>query len=501
MAKQLQSIAIQAPGFFGLNTQDSPTSLSEQFALVADNCVIDQFGRIGARKGWDYVTTTNGTGTNLVHISEFIKSDGTTEVISASASNIYEGTTTLTDITPASYTVSDGNFDSANLNGVIYLFREGSDPVYYDGTTCDEVSAHADYSGTVPSGDIVQSGFGRLWVAKTTTDNTTIYWSDLLTGFKWDTGSSGSIDVSKVWPNGNDEITALGVHNNLLFIFGKTQILVYQGADDPATMSLADTIVGVGCIARDSIQTTGTDLIFLSDTGIRSLNRTIQEKSAPMRDISTNVRTELTALVASETGRIYSVYSPEEAFYLLHLEDNGVTFAFDMRAPLENGAHRVTRWTNITPNCLCRLRDGTLLLGKSDGIADYEGFSDNGSTYIMSYFTNYIDFGAPSNLKLLKNLKVTIIGGSDTQATLNWGYDYSYAYRKKTFTLAEQIIAEYNIAEYNIGEFNAGVLVNRPQVNASGGGQVVQLGIESEINGSTVSIQRMTAQAIVGRTI
>lgn len=51
MAKQLQSIAIQAPGFFGLNTQDSPTSLSEQFALVADNCVIDQFGRIGARKG------------------------------------------------------------------------------------------------------------------------------------------------------------------------------------------------------------------------------------------------------------------------------------------------------------------------------------------------------------------------------------------------------------------------------------------------------------------
>jgi len=501
MAKQLQSIAIQAPGFFGLNTQDSPTSLSEQFALVADNCVIDQFGRIGARKGWDYITTTNGTGTNLVHISEFIKSDGTTEVISASASNIYEGTTTLTDITPASYTVSDGNFDSANLNGVIYLFREGSDPVYYDGTTCDEVSAHADYSGTVPSGDIVQSGFGRLWVAKTTTDNTTIYWSDLLTGFKWDTGSSGSIDVSKVWPNGNDEITALGVHNNLLFIFGKTQILVYQGADDPATMSLADTIVGVGCIARDSIQTTGPDLIFLSDTGLRSLNRTIQEKSAPMRDISTNVRTELTALVASETGRIYSVYSPEEAFYLLHLEDNGVTFAFDMRAPLENGAHRVTRWTSITPNYLCRLRDGTLLLGKADGIAKYDGFSDNGSTYIMSYFTNYIDFGAPSNLKLLKNLKVTIIGGSDTQATLNWGYDYSYAYRKKTFTLAEQIIAEYNIAEYNIGEFNAGVLVNRPQVNASGGGQVVQLGIESEINGSTVSIQRMTAQAIVGRTI
>lgn len=499
MAKQLQSIAIQAPGFFGLNTQDSPTSLSEQFALVADNCVIDQFGRIGARKGWAYLTTTNAD--NIVHISEFIDDDGTTEVISASATAIYKGTTTLTAITPASYTVSDGNFDSANLNGVIYLFREGSDPVYYDGTTCDEVSAHADYSGTVPSGNIVQSGFGRLWVAKTSSDNTTVYWSDLLTGFKWDTGSSGSIDVSKVWPNGNDEITALAVNNNFLIIFGKTQILIYQGADDPATMKLADTVVGVGCVARDSVQVTGTDVIFLSDSGLRSFARTVQEKSAPMRDISKNVRTELTALVSSETGRIYSVYSPEEAFYLLHLEDNGITFAFDMRAPLQDGAHRVTRWNTITPQAFCRLRDGTLLLGKGLGIAKYDGFTDNGSTYIMSYFTNYIDFGAPSNLKLLKNLKITIIGGSDTQATLNWGYDYSFGYRKKTFTLAEQIIAEYNIAEYNIGEFNAGVLVNRPSVQASGGGQVVQLGIESEINGSAVSIQRLTAQAIVGRTI
>ena len=499
MAKDLQSIAIQAPGFFGLNTQDSPTSLSEQFALVADNCVIDQFGRIGARKGWDYITTTNGD--SLVHISEFIDDDGTSEVISASATAVYKGTTTLTDITPVGYTVSDGNFDSANLNGLIYLFREGELPLYYDGTTCAAIEDHPNYAGTVPKGDIVQAGFGRLWVAKTDTDNTTVYWSDLLTGFKWNTGSSGSIDISKVWPNGSDEITGLIIHNNFLIIFGKTQILVYQGADDPATMSIADTVDGVGCIARDSIQVTGKDIIFLSDDGLRSFARTIQEKSMPMRDISKNVRTEMMSLVLSETGRIYSVYSPEEAFYLLHLEDNAITYCFDMRSPLEDGSARATRWNTITPQALCRLRDGTLLIGKPLGIADYEGFDDNGSTYIMSYFTNYIDFGAPSNLKLLKNLKVTIIGGSDTQATLNWGYDYSFAYRKKTFTLAEQIIAEYNIAEYNIGEFNAGVLVNRPSVQASGGGQVVQLGIESEINGSPVSIQRLTAQAIIGRTI
>ena len=266
-------------------------------------------------------------------------------------------------------------------------------------------------------------------------------------------------------------------------------------------MQLADTIVGIGCIARDSIQSTGNDLIFLSDTGVRSLARTIQEKSIPMTDISKNIRSNLSSYLLNETGHIIAVYSPEEAFYLLYLPTAQITYCFDTRTPLENGAYRTTTWDTINPNAYCRTRSGDLLLGKDEGIAKYVGYQDNGVSYQMSYFTNYIDFGVPSNLKLLKNLKITIIGGSATDATLNWGYDYSYAYKKKRFTLSTQVIAEYNVAEYNIGEFNAGVLVNRPTVNASGGGQVVQLGVEAEVDGALVSIQRLTAQAIVGRTI
>jgi hypothetical protein len=318
---------------------------------------------------------------------------------------------------------------------------------------------------------------------------------------KWDTGSSGSIDVSKVWADGSDSITALAAHNNFLIIFGKRQILVYQGASDPATMSLADTVVGIGCVARDSIQSTGNDLLFLSDSGVRSFARTIQEKSIPITDVSKNIRSQLDSYVLSEVGHITSVYSPEDAFYLLQLPTSEQTYCFDTRTPLEDGSYRATVWNSINPQCMMRSIDGDLHFGKELGVARYEGYDDNGSAYQMSYFTNYLDFGAPSNLKLLKNLKITVIGGSATDVTLNWGYDYSYAYKKKRFTLTTQIIAEYNIAEYNEGEFNAGVLVNRPNVNASGGGAVVQLGVEAEINGAPVSIQRMTAQAIIGRTI
>jgi hypothetical protein len=495
MAKPLQTVTIQAPAFYGLNTQDSPTGLTEQFALVVDNCVIDQFGRVGARKGWDYNTTTNGD--SLVHLSEYIKADTSTEIISASATAVYKGEETLTDITPSGYTVSTGEFRAATLNNTHYLFQEDEDPLYYDGTTCALVSDHPSYSGTVPTGGIPLASFGRLWVAK----GTVVYWSDLLIGAAWDTGSSGSIDLSKVWPDGSDSITGLASHNGFLIIFGNSQIVVYQGPEDPATMSLADTIVGTGCTATDSIQATGNDLLFLSNEGVRSFNRTIQEKSLPMRDISKNVRSELTSAALVETSNIKSVYNSEEAFYLLYFPDSLITYCFDVRTPLEDGSHRVTKWIGINPQCYTSTRDGRLLLGMPNGVAEYKGYRDNGNSYELNYFSNYLDFGSPSQLKLLKNLKISVIGGSDTEVTLNWGYDYSYAYKKRGFKLAAQTVAEYGIAEYGIGEFNAGILVNRPSVNASGGGQVVQLGVEAQIDGAPLSIQRMTAQAIIGRVI
>ncbi len=51
MYNKLATTSIVAPGFMGLNTQDSSVALESGFATQAMNCVIDKFGRIGARKG------------------------------------------------------------------------------------------------------------------------------------------------------------------------------------------------------------------------------------------------------------------------------------------------------------------------------------------------------------------------------------------------------------------------------------------------------------------
>ena len=77
MAEQLLAASIGAPGFMGVNTQDSSVSLEAGFATKASNCIIDKFGRIGARKGWSKVNTTAISSTPAVRtVFEFIKSDG-----------------------------------------------------------------------------------------------------------------------------------------------------------------------------------------------------------------------------------------------------------------------------------------------------------------------------------------------------------------------------------------------------------------------------------------
>ena len=86
MAQQLQNITIAAPGFGGINTQDSPLMQSQAFDAIADNAIIDKQGRIADRKGHEMQSTNGagllGTSNGIEHISEFVQQNGTKVVLS-----------------------------------------------------------------------------------------------------------------------------------------------------------------------------------------------------------------------------------------------------------------------------------------------------------------------------------------------------------------------------------------------------------------------------------
>jgi hypothetical protein len=259
---------------------------------------------------------------------------------------------------------------------------------------------------------------------------------------------------------------------------------------------------GVGCIARDSVKNTGVDLVFLSEDGVRSFQRVVQEKSMPMRDISKNVRSELTSLVRIQNSPIKAHYSADEAFYLLSLETSEIVYCFDMRSALQDGSHRVTTWSVINPLCYALTTNGDTYIGKPTGIVKYSGYLDNAEKFQMRYFSNPVDFGNSSNLKFLKKFNLTIIGGQNTETALNWGYDYLTDYSKQSFNFGTSNLAEYGVAEYNeAAEYSASIVIQTPKVNGSGSGSVVTFGIEAQINDAAFSIQKIDILALLGRLI
>jgi len=463
MAQQIQTFSITAPGFYGLNTQDSSLDLASGFALTAVNCVIDQYGRVGARKGWTKVNSALNTDlstNNITAIGELITNDGTSYTIMAGNNKLYKlSSSTITTLTygggGTAPTITASNWQMANLNGAMFLYQTGYDPLVFDPslstTAYRRVSELAAYAGTAQLGNTVISAYGRLWSADVAADKVTVQWCDTKLPNKWNTGTAGTLDTTSVWPKGGDNIIALGAHNGFLYIFGKSNILIYSGATTPSTMVLADVITGIGCFARDSVAYTGTDIIFLSATGVRSVLRTVQEKSAPLRDLSKNVRNDLISSIFGEvSSTIKSIYSQKDAFYLLTLPVLKVVYCFDMRQQLQDGSARVTTWDSIEPYSLAVKIDGTVYIGKGGYLATYSGYLDNASTYRFQYYTNHTDLGAPSVTSVLKRLKTVVIGGTNQYVTMKWGYDFTNNYYSYNTLIPTQGICEYGTAEYNL---------------------------------------------------
>lgn len=531
MTKPLITTSIAAPGFYGLNTQDSEVTLNQGFARNAENCIIDEGGRLGSRKGWQYVAQTNPVSTvNLTGLHRHVDVNGDEYFGCWSDDNYFyirNGDTLIpvtysgsqTDI--LNHTAGKGNWQAVSLFDAAYLVQEGFEPIYFDPVAgvLNDISNAPSYSATsagVASANTALAAYGRLWIANDPDNRTTIWWSDLLSGEKWNSGTAGSLDISTILQHGNDTITAIGAHNGFLIIFCTENIIIFADSDDaqsyldPATLQLVEVISGVGCVARDSVQNTGTDIVFLSSSGLRSLGRTIQEKSQPINDISRNIRDTLVSALRNENlSKIKSCYSEHNAFYLLALPTSTTVYCFDMRGLLENGSARVTRWNGLNhTNWLAYGNE--IYMSNAEGVALYRGYQDNGDKYQMQYYTNYFNFDMPNQIKIVKNIAATVVGSTGQKFVAKLGTDYEDIYNSYQLTIKEGSVSEYNISEYNgyldpsdpsLGnaEYSGAALIDNVRIPAGGSGFVIQLGFESTINGGFLNIQQIDLYVKQGR--
>ena len=511
--KQLQTLSVVSPGFYGLNTQESGLTLSPNFSLEADNSIIDKFGRFGSRKGW-VMQTTNGVtplaGNSVTFLLEHINADNTSVVLSGGNNKLFKNGTSgsaLVDITPASYTITGNNWKGASIYDHAIMVQEGHEPVIYTEaatpaaqTITDLTTVTQNYGTSFPH-DVI-AAYGRFWAH----DGDSIYWSTDIADPAFPAfngGTSGTLNISAVVPNNVDKITALAAHNGFLIIFCERSIVIYKGAENPlGDFSLSDVIAGTGCIARDSIQNTGNDLLFLSDLGVRSLGRVIQEKSLPMRELTKNVRDDLLTTVALEDLKLVrSVYSEVNAFYLLSFPSRKVVYCLDVRQALEDGSSRVSKWIEYKATSFLRLLNRDLLIGKENGIGKYSGYTDNGKKYQLTYRSHFLDMGEATTLKILKQLTATVFGGSgqNFQIEVNFDYNNNPSYFQYVIPTSSNYYYGEAASQFGVAEFSAGISLETVKASLGGSGNTIQIGFVADINGAALSVQKIDMFVKTGR--
>lgn len=507
MPQSLVLTSVASPAFYGVNTQRKSDILPFQWATKADNCIIDDSGRIAVRKGHQRAHATAISGSPAVRsIFEYIDAASNTVEIFASGNAIYKiiGSTT-TDISGSITTPSGDNWQFQNFNGKCIAYQTGHSPIVM--STVGGSFADITLAGTqqpTTNVDACLASFGRIW----TLDGADLKYSDSLI----ETDFNGVFDLSTVWLSGMDIPVALAEFNGHLVIFGRHSIVVYSHPWSPTSdMQVVENIGGMGCIARDSIQHVGDDIIFLSSQGIRSLGRTIQEKSMPIRVISGNVNDELNFLVQSETlANIKSAYSKVEGFYVLTLPTSDKTYYFDLRQALPDGSFKTTIWNTSYTGMYVNNND-KLRLGTTGYINTYQGYLDGvlsdgtgGAMYNMVYESGWNDLessaqGIGSLTKVPKRIAVLVLGGTGQTLVIKWAFDFVDKFYSFSKTLDTTTLAEYNVSEYNVAEYGGGSVYNRVKAPMSKSGQLIKFGINIMINGAAVALQQIDMYTKVGR--
>lgn len=564
---ELVPLRVVAPGFYGLNTQLN-TAPGLQWASEASNCVIDAKGRLAARKGRQNVTTAAISGSPAMRaIFEQIRSDGTATIISAAGNKLYSGTSTLTDITSTAGSVTGITADHwqfQNIADKCVGFQASHDPVVrstgnfsllqqditaWAGTTAYVVGDvrratatnktlyfHCTTSGTsgagepawnttvggttndgtavwttrkMPNGNICHAAFGRIWVTSSG-DDSVVEFSDTLLPHKFRGGAAGTLDLKQVW--GGDRVQAIASIEDYLVIFGKRNILVYAGPETPSTMTLAEKIEGVGCIARDSVAFTGNDLAFLSASGVRLLSRAIESGGRqPLGDLSVNVRDALMNEVAAEVAaNIKSVYHESTGFYVLFLTADETAWCFDFRFPNPDGSSKVTKWLAYGARAAYSASDMELYVGADGRVCKYGGYNDGASgTYSWIYRSLWMDFseadptqrrGVGARFKIPKSWRTRAITNNSYSVTYTWAFDYTeLSYTSVSALTRESGVSEWNVAEWNEGEWSGGDVFADSRIHPDSHGQVMKIGMNVTINGAPIAFQEILLAAKLGR--
>jgi len=513
MSANLEYKPLDNVGLNGLNLQANPAALDPSWLTKADNIVLRESGRISFRKGLkqNVLANTDGVSSASLLIGSLVehKDGSTNKVFAGVGTKIY----TVDFAAPDSPwtgsftagTASDWQF--VNFNNGCYGFQAANPPIKYTSSTW-AVTTTKPAGVTTFDPSCGMGYYGRNWVGGVSEEKDVVYYTDTLQGDNWTTGAYGSIDLKTVW--GTDEIISINAFYGKLVIFGKHNIVIYNGPDEPTTMALDEVIRGVGCASRDTVQSVGDDLYFLSSTGVRSLSRTTEKDNVPLQDLSLTIKDTLTRNI-SQSSNAKAVYVENEGTYILSFVDNNITYVFDIKHETPSGTPRLTTWSfdsNREPSSFAYTESKDLLVGQQAGsVSTYEGYYDkdyvSGGTYTSASYTGifkstWLDLGQGAIASLLKKLKAVIEGGSGSTIGVKWYKDFNVTPSKTTNFLLNPVstgvVALFGASTslYGSSKYTPVFGMKEYNIPLTGSAKYLQIEMNGETAGYTSSLQDMT---------
>jgi hypothetical protein len=182
-------------------------------------------------------------------------------------------------------------------------------------------------------------------------------------------------------------------------------------------------------------------LVFLSNTGLRSLARTTEKDKLPMQELSLAVTDTLIRNIGNSTN-VKSVYVENEGIYIMSFADLNINYVFDFKHKTTRNTPRVTTWTfdsDREPASLAYTNLYGLLVGQQDGgLAGYERYFDTdaaaadggGVTYTDTSYTSeiqtvWLNLGNSVIAALLKRFFIIIEGGNGATVCMKYYKDFS----------------------------------------------------------------------------
>jgi len=515
----LTNIPLTLPSFKGLNKEQETGILGPEWATVLRNAVFDSNNRIAVRQGWTKITSTPAAAVDFVKLHELVKRDGTVQLFATSATAIYRSTdsgSTWTAVTgTASFT--DGNWQFVNFNDKVIGVQSGKTPIVYT-TAAGSFAPIVAASGTAPTGSSVVAHSGRLWITDST--GAAVSYCGLLDETDWGSADAGSFDFTSVWKD-NDRVVAQAWHNGAWIIFGTRNILFYtDGAGskrglDPTNAYVADTLGGVGCVTPETVVNVKGDLWFLSNEGLQSIGRLINERSNPINNLTKNVLSKLQAEIAAmvDVNAIRAGFDYLNHRFVLSFPtgetttagDAGTCYILDTRQPMEDGTYRIADWTQFVPSCMVVLDGGQVLYGRAFNqgeVGDLDARLDDAEPIPFDYESAWMDLQSATMIKIPKKLQGTFYASGDSTVVFKWAFDFETDFYTHAVSMSvPSVQAEFNIAEFNIAEFSSAgaVALRRRNAQGRGTGQFIKIGLETTANDTTLAVQQLDIYAKIGR--